>query len=84
MNRMTAAQYTTLEVATLLGVTKRCLLNWLRDGKIPEPERDRNQYRVWGQNDLTAALAYKEQCRSPKLWGQHAKNSDSKPEGRDG
>ena len=79
-------EYTTQEVATLLGVTKRCLLNWLRDGKIPEPARDRNHYRVWGQHDLTIALAYKEQRRAPSRWGQtesrHAEDRHPEPEGR--
>jgi DNA-binding transcriptional MerR regulator len=41
------------EVATILGVTKRTLKNWLRAGKILEPQRDpNNNYRVWTLQDL--------------------------------
>lgn len=76
-----AQSFTTQEVANLAGVTKRCILNWLRDGKIPEPSRDRNDYRVWTQKELSIVLAYKQQRRQPQRWGQHAKNRDPKPEG---
>jgi DNA-binding transcriptional MerR regulator len=41
------------EVATVLGVTKRTLKNWLRAGKILEPQRDpNNNYRVWTLQDV--------------------------------
>jgi excisionase family DNA binding protein len=76
--------FTTQEIADLAGVTKRCILNWLRDGKIPEPDRDRNSYRIWTQHELSTVLAYKELRQQPQKWGQHAKNSHSKSKGRDG
>lgn len=76
-------RFTTQEVADLVGVTKRCILNWLRDGKIPEPDRDRNSYRIWTQHDLSVVLAYKQQRQQPMKWGQHEKNSDPKSQGRD-
>ena len=41
------------DVAGILGVTKRTLKNWLRRGKIPEPQRDpNNNYRVWTLQDV--------------------------------
>lgn len=41
------------EVAELLGVTKQTLLNWLRDGKILEPERNPvTRYRLWTVADV--------------------------------
>lgn len=41
------------EVAELLGVTKQTLLNWLRDGKILEPERNPvTGYRLWTVADV--------------------------------
>jgi hypothetical protein len=76
--------FTTQQVADLLGVTKRCLLNWLRDDKVPEPERDRNDHRVWTQEALSRALAYKAERRQPQRWGQHAKDRHPEPQGRDG
>ena len=50
----------TKEVADLLGITKRTLLNWLYQEKIPEPRRDpNNNYRIWGGHDFRLALEYK-------------------------
>jgi excisionase family DNA binding protein len=41
------------QVASILGVTKRTLKNWLRSGRIPEPNRNpRNNYRVWTLTDI--------------------------------
>jgi DNA-binding transcriptional MerR regulator len=41
------------EVADILGVTKRTLMNWLRTQKIPEPERNQmNRYRRWTAQDV--------------------------------
>ncbi len=41
------------EVADVLGITKRTLMNWLRTQKIPEPERNRaNRYRRWTAQDV--------------------------------
>lgn len=43
------------EVAEALGITKRTLKNWLRAGKIPEPERNpSNRYRQWTLQDIEA------------------------------
>ena len=41
------------DVAGILGVTKKTLKNWLRAGKIPEPQRDpNNNYRIWTLQDV--------------------------------
>jgi DNA-binding transcriptional MerR regulator len=41
------------EVADVLGITKRTLMNWLRLRKIPEPERNQaNRYRRWTPQDV--------------------------------
>jgi DNA-binding transcriptional MerR regulator len=41
------------EVADVLGITKRTLMNWLRSQKIPEPERNQaNRYRLWTPQDV--------------------------------
>ena len=41
------------EVADILGITKRTLMNWLRTQKIPEPERNQmNRYRRWRAQDV--------------------------------
>jgi DNA-binding transcriptional MerR regulator len=41
------------EVAEMLGVTKRTLMNWENAGKIPKPRRDpMNRYRIYSEEDL--------------------------------
>lgn len=41
------------EVADILGITKRTLMNWLRTQKIDEPERNQaNRYRRWTPQDV--------------------------------
>jgi DNA-binding transcriptional MerR regulator len=41
------------EVADVLGITKRTLMNWLRAERIPEPERNQaNRYRRWTPQDV--------------------------------
>jgi excisionase family DNA binding protein len=44
---------TTLEVAHQLNVSKQTLLNWLYDGKVPEPPRNRKGYRLWSPSRVT-------------------------------
>lgn len=52
MQRIT---YTTQEVADILKVSKKTLLNWLRMSKIPEPVRnENNNYRVWTVDDIAS------------------------------
>jgi DNA-binding transcriptional MerR regulator len=52
---MSKFTYTTQEVADILGVTKKTLLNWIRSGKVPEPRRDeKNNYRMWTAEDIAA------------------------------
>ena len=41
------------EVADVLGITKRTLMNWLRTQKIAEPLRNEaNRYRRWTTHDV--------------------------------
>jgi len=41
------------EVADVLGITKRTLMNWLRAQKVPEPDRNQaNRYRRWTAQDV--------------------------------
>jgi excisionase family DNA binding protein len=49
----TTASLTSDQVASILGITKRTLKNWLRSGRIPEPRRNpRNNYRIWTLTDV--------------------------------
>jgi DNA-binding transcriptional MerR regulator len=49
-----ARQYlTTAEVARTLGVSTQTIYNWLRAGKISEPERNPlTAYRMWTVKDV--------------------------------
>lgn len=43
----------TAEVAELFGITKQTVLNWIRQGRIVEPERNPvNNYRIWSESDV--------------------------------
>lgn len=43
---------TTLEVAHELKVSKQTLLNWLYQGKVAEPPRNKKGYRLWSPSRL--------------------------------
>ena len=49
---MTQKYYQTREVSKIAGVHRDTLLRWLREGKIPEPKRNRNNWRIFSQSDL--------------------------------
>ena len=43
----------TAEVASLMGITKQTIFNWIREGRILEPERNpANNYRLWTEQDV--------------------------------
>lgn len=43
----------TAEVASLIGITKQSLLNWIRQGRVIDPERNpANNYRMWSEGDV--------------------------------
>jgi len=52
-------RYSTREVAEKAGVSKETILRWLRGGKVPEPDRDRNGWRIFTDEDLKEILRYK-------------------------
>ncbi len=51
-----AVFYTTLQAAQALGITKRTLKNWLKLGKVTEPDRNLvTGYRRWTLRDIENA-----------------------------
>jgi predicted DNA-binding transcriptional regulator AlpA len=43
----------TVQVARVLGVTKKTLYRMLKDGRVPEPARNsKNNYRVWAAQEI--------------------------------
>ena len=57
--------YTTKEVLKKVGITRPTLYKWLREGKIPEVNRDRNNFRIFAKKDIERILAYKNLIRKP-------------------
>jgi len=58
---MNRRNYTCTEVAQRVGITRMCLFNWLRDGKIAPPPTMRHGRRVlpiWDQPAIERVLAY--------------------------
>lgn len=54
--------YTTQQVADAVGVTKKTILRWLRNGKIREPRRvgvKGTNLRIWSERDLKVAKEHK-------------------------
>lgn len=49
---------TTGEVAELVGVSKKTILNWLKRGHIPEPSRNHANYREWTEHDVGHLLRF--------------------------
>jgi predicted DNA-binding transcriptional regulator AlpA len=53
----------TSDVARLVGVSKKTILRWLWEGKVPEPKHltgGGQDVRVWNARDIAKAAQYKE------------------------
>ena len=60
-------RYTTIQTAEKVGVSKETILRWLRAGKISEPDRDRNGWRIFSEAEVNEILRFKNRVvRSPK------------------
>ncbi len=58
-NHMTNKKlHSTTEVAERAGVSRDTLLRWLKAGKIPEPGRNRNGWRVFTEKEARAVEEY--------------------------
>ena len=67
-----AANLTRTEVCALLGISPKSLYLWERDGRIPAPQRDRRNWRVYSPTDLAAIRRF--------LGVEHAENSEAAAE----
>lgn len=50
--------YRTKQVADRAGISKETLLRWLKEGKVREPDRDRNGWRAFSKKDVQAIVGY--------------------------
>lgn len=57
-------RYSTKEAAEKLGISKNTLLHWLKNRRVPEPRlRDRNNWRLWTEQDLERVIAYRDRTQ---------------------
>jgi len=57
--------YSTKEVLELIEVSRSSLYKWLGQGKVPEVKRDRNNFRIFTEQDVKVILDYKNQIIEP-------------------
>ncbi|MBI2870114.1 MAG: helix-turn-helix domain-containing protein [Candidatus Omnitrophica bacterium] len=72
---MTKKLYTTLEVLRRVKIARNTLYKWLREGKIPEVYRDRNNFRLFTPSDIQKLLRYKNMIRRPVLSHERESNN---------
>ena len=56
--------YSTLEAARRVGVCKNTLLRWINEGLMPDVGRDWRLWRVWTEEDVKRAVAFKRSYHS--------------------
>ena len=67
----------TQDVAKAVGVSKRTLLRWLHEGKIPETVRDRNNYRLFTEEDVDRIREFANLRRKPVELAQGPESADA-------
>ena len=60
---MSQKYYQTREVSKIAGVHRDTLLRWLREGKISEPKRNRNNWRIFSEADLDNIIEFTQQVK---------------------
>ena len=50
----------TAQAAKRIGVSKNTLLRWISEGLIPDVKRDWRRWRVWTEEDIQRANAFKQ------------------------
>jgi len=68
--------YATKDVLKKIGITRPTLYKWLKEGKIPEVNRDRNNFRLFTKKDIDNILAYKNLIRKPVANNSNMNNND--------
>jgi excisionase family DNA binding protein len=53
--------YSTNEAAAKAGISRDTLLRWLKTGKVPEPDRDRNKWRIFSEREVEGIIKYANQ-----------------------
>jgi site-specific DNA-methyltransferase (cytosine-N4-specific) len=71
---MTSKGYTTHQVAQMAGIHRDTLLRWLREGRIPEPKRNRNGWRVFTGDEAGIIVNF---ANNEALPSSHLKETQS-------
>jgi DNA modification methylase len=58
---MSTTTYTTKQVSQMAGIHRDTLLRWLREGRISEPGRDRNGWRIFTDEEAQAIIDFAQQ-----------------------
>jgi predicted site-specific integrase-resolvase len=61
-----AAIYTTKDAIGRIGVSRATLYNWFRNKKVRDVARDRNNFRIFVEEDIKRISAYKNMIRPPQ------------------
>ena len=73
-------KYTTKQVADALGVPKRTLLSWLRNGLLREPpfapQGGVKKFRWWNQSDVARAARLRDKMRGKRRRHEHQENQE--------
>ena len=69
--------YRTKDAAARAGVVKDTILRWLRTGKVKEPNRDRNRWRAFSEEDIQAIVEFANQ-ETPRPDSKKCKSSVTK------
>ena len=59
--------YSTMDVARACGITLRTLYSWLKNGKVSEPARDRNNQRRWREEEFNKIVSYALQTKPARI-----------------
>jgi len=60
---MAQEYFQTKEVSKIAGVHRDTLLRWLREGKIPEPKRNRNNWRIFSKKEIESVIDFVKQTK---------------------
>ncbi len=68
--------HTTKDVLKKVGVTRPTLYKWLKQGKVPEVSRDRNNFRLFTKKDMDNITNYKNLIRKPTIHNSNMNNNN--------
>ena len=62
---MSQELFTTKQVLQRVQIARATLYKWLKDGKVPEVYRDRNNFRLFTYKDIERLIRYKNLIHRP-------------------